>query len=145
MRKLGFWLAAGAAATAAALALGAAGCRSECKDCPEGAEGAAAAATPGAPAAGGGGALAALAGGAATAPVPAGLKKAVFNVEGMTCEGCATGVMAALKGIDGVANAGVEFSAKEAWAVYKDVPEATLLAAIEKHGYKASVKSVTGG
>ncbi|HEV8320562.1 MAG TPA: heavy metal-associated domain-containing protein [Myxococcota bacterium] len=139
---------------AALLAAAAGGCADECKDCDKAASAAAAAATaapgapgaPGAPAVTGAGLAVAVVGAGPGAALPAGVKKVVFAVDGMTCEGCATGVMAALKGIDGVQDAGVQFASGEAWAVSKkEVAEATLVAAIEKHGYKATVKSITGG
>jgi len=62
-----------------------------------------------------------------------------FNVEGMTCEACATTLQADLEKIDGVASARVDYATKAA-EVRSDAAGVTSLvqAAAERHGYRAT-------
>lgn len=77
-----------------------------------------------------------------SADIPAGLMKAAFDVEGMTCGGCVLGTRMALAKVSGVRTAGAAYDEETkkgtAWAIY-DPATATqvqLMAAIRKLGYK---------
>ncbi|MCM1987296.1 heavy metal translocating P-type ATPase [Methanococcoides seepicolus] len=65
-----------------------------------------------------------------------------FDVGGMTCAACATNIERALKKLDGVSNASVNFPMSTARAEYDPdkVSAADMLKAIEEIGYTASVK-----
>lgn len=76
------------------------------------------------------------------AAIPAGLVKAAFSVDGMTCTGCVLGTRVALGKVAGVSKAGAVYDEKTkkgtAWAIY-DPARATpvqLMAAIRKLGYE---------
>ena len=76
------------------------------------------------------------------AAIPAGLAKAAFDVEGMTCGGCVLGTRIALAKVPGVRSADAAYDEKTkkgtAWAIY-DPAQATpaqLMAAIKKLGYE---------
>ncbi len=65
-----------------------------------------------------------------------------LSVRGMTCDGCAKGVKAALEKVAGVKTAEVNLEKNEAAVVYekgKTTPEA-LVKAVEKAGYKCSLQ-----
>ena len=65
-----------------------------------------------------------------------------LSVRGMTCDGCAKGVKAALEKAPGVKSAEVSLEKNEASVVYdkaKTTPEA-LVKAVEKAGYKCSLQ-----
>lgn len=69
-----------------------------------------------------------------------------MQVNGMTCAGCVSGVESALKKVPGVLKAAVSLEKNEAYVEYqkgKTTPE-ELVKAVEKAGYKASVKSKEG-
>ena len=77
-----------------------------------------------------------------SAAIPAGLVKAAFSVDGMTCTGCILGTRMALGKVAGVtkADAAYDETTKKgtAWAIY-DTATATpaqLMAAIRKLGYE---------
>ena len=77
-----------------------------------------------------------------SAAIPAGLVKAAFSVDGMTCTGCILGTRMALGKVAGVTSADAAYDEKTkkgtAWAVY-DPARATpeqLMAAIRKLGYE---------
>lgn len=68
---------------------------------------------------------------------PAGLVRAEFKVEGMTCGGCAIGTQMALEKLEGVEDAGASYEESRAWALYdpaKVTPE-RMMAAIRELGY----------
>ncbi len=64
------------------------------------------------------------------------------SIKGMTCEGCANGVTAALKKLNGVSMAHVNFDEKSASIQYllDETNEKQIIKTIEKSGYKVSVK-----
>lgn len=65
-----------------------------------------------------------------------------LTISGMHCEGCASGITAMLKRTDGVLKADVSYEEKRAVVEYdaaKTSP-ASIVQAVEKLGYKASVK-----
>ncbi len=64
-----------------------------------------------------------------------------FHVQGMTCAGCVLGTRAALRRLDGVADADASYDSASAWARYdpaKVTPE-RMIAAIRELGYTATV------
>lgn len=77
-----------------------------------------------------------------SAAIAAGLAKAAFDVEGMTCGGCVLGARLALAKVAGVRSADAAYDEKTkkgtAWAIY-DPAHATpaqLMAAIKELGYE---------
>ena len=88
---------------------------------------------------------AALSIGPDSAAIPAGLVKAAFSVDGMTCTGCVLGTRMALGKVAGVSKADAAYDEKTkkgtAWAIY-DPARATpahLMAAIRKLGYEPTL------
>ena len=79
----------------------------------------------------------------ASKQAPAGSKRLVLAVSGMSCGGCAQRISAALSKVDGVFSAKVDVKAKRAHVTYapKKVAATKLVAAVNKLGYKASVVS----
>lgn len=81
----------------------------------------------------------------AAAVVPAGHERVRFEVDGLTCGGCAVATRTALKKVPGVQDAGASYNDEtgegSAWAVYEleqvTVPE--MITAIEELGYTATV------
>ncbi len=75
------------------------------------------------------------------AAITANMNQAVFKIEGMTCEGCATTVAQAIKGVPGVGAVAVNYERKEA-TVGTDaccrVPKDKIRAALEQAGYSSS-------
>lgn len=77
-----------------------------------------------------------------SAEIPAGLVKAAFSVEGMTCGGCVIGTRMALAKVAGVRTADAAYDEKTktgtAWAIYDPATTtpAHLMAAIRKLGYE---------
>lgn len=67
--------------------------------------------------------------------------RAEFHVEGMTCEGCESGVKAALEKLEGVQEAEVSHKQKRTSVTYDParVSPRELEAAIESAGYQASL------
>lgn len=64
-----------------------------------------------------------------------------LRIEGMTCEGCTAHVRAALEQVPGVSSARVSYGDSAAEVdLASDVDAATLLAALSKGGYRASVE-----
>lgn len=87
-------------------------------------------------------ASAALSVGPDSAAIPAGLVKAAFSIDGMTCTGCILSTRMALGKVSGVSKADAAYDEKTkkgtAWAIY-DPATATpvqLMAAIRKLGYE---------
>lgn len=66
----------------------------------------------------------------------------VLDIKGMHCSGCASGIEAMLKRVDGVTRADVSYEEHQARVEYdpsKTNPE-TIIEAIGKLGYKATLK-----
>lgn len=65
-----------------------------------------------------------------------------ISIKGMTCQGCANGVTAALKKLKGVNMAKVDFSKESGSINYllDETNEKQIIKTIEKSGYKVSVK-----
>ena len=76
------------------------------------------------------------------APFPDGATKAEFHVEGMTCEGCESGVKAALEKLKGVQEAEVSHKEERTSVTYDPAKVSTqeMEAAIESVGYQASLE-----
>ena len=74
------------------------------------------------------------------------VRSAVLDVEGMTCQSCASRIQATLTKIEGVREAEVTLAAKEARIVHDiaKVTTAQLVAAINAIGYKASDRAESG-
>lgn len=73
-----------------------------------------------------------------TTVITADMNRAVFQVEGMTCEGCATTLAAALRDVDGVVAVDVNYETGEAvvaTAADDPIPESQIRAAAEKAGF----------
>lgn len=74
------------------------------------------------------------------------MNQAVFKVEGMTCEGCATTVAQAIRGVPGVRAVQVHYVTREA-VVGTDsccpIPKQEILTALEKAGYHATITRVS--
>ena len=66
-------------------------------------------------------------------------KQLVFEVNGMKCAGCVAKAQEALKSVPGVVNAEVDLAGKSA-LVTGDVDPATVIAALQKVGYPATIK-----
>ena len=79
------------------------------------------------------------------AAVPAGLVKATFSVDGMTCTGCILGTRMALGKVAGVTKADAAYDEETkkgtAWAIYDPAvaTPARLMAAIRKLGYQPTL------
>lgn len=74
--------------------------------------------------------------------VAANQQTVVLDIKGMHCSGCASGIEAMLKRVDGVTKADVSFEERRATVEYdaaKTSPE-KLIEAVEKMGYKAAPK-----
>lgn len=65
-----------------------------------------------------------------------------LNIEGMTCQGCANGVAAALAKLDGVSSANIDFSKKSGTINFlpEKIDETTIVKTIEKSGYTVPVE-----
>ena len=74
------------------------------------------------------------------APSSGDATRAELHVEGMTCEGCESGVKAALEKLEGVQEAEISHKRSRATVTYDPakVTPRELLAAVESVGYKAS-------
>lgn len=70
------------------------------------------------------------------------MRKVQLAVEGMSCDGCRKHVEEALMGSEGVEKAKVNLKKKEAKVKVEETgaSDETLIAAIDKAGYQASVK-----
>lgn len=69
------------------------------------------------------------------------MNQAVIKVEGMTCEGCATTVAQAIRGVRGVRAVTVSYETREAIVGTErsqQVPKVEILAALQKAGYGGS-------
>lgn len=81
----------------------------------------------------------------AAAVVPAGHERVRFQVDDMTCGGCAVATRTALRKLPGVQDAGASYNdetaAGSAWAVYdpQKVSVEEMIAAIKELGYTATV------
>lgn len=84
-----------------------------------------------------------------SAAIPAGLVKAAFSVDGMTCTGCILGTRMALGKVAGVTKADAAYDEETkkgtAWAIYDPAmaTPAQLMAAIRKLGYEPTL--IIGG
>jgi Cu+-exporting ATPase len=67
-------------------------------------------------------------------------KQTVFDVNGMKCGGCVAKAQDALKTVPGLVDAKVDLAGKSA-LVTGDVDPAAVIAALQKVGYPANVKS----
>ena len=76
------------------------------------------------------------------APSSGAAARAEFHVEGMTCEGCESGVKAALEKLEGVQEAEVSHKRERTSVTYDPARVSTqeLEAAIESAGYQASLR-----
>ncbi len=89
-----------------------------------------------------GGASGANRGAVAPTSAAAGMADVIFNVEGMTCEGCAKGIQAALAKQAGVTSATVDFEEKTARVVYDPslVSVPRLTESIAELGFTATLR-----
>ena len=70
------------------------------------------------------------------------MKKMTLNISGMTCQGCANAVQAALSDVAGVRRADVSLEQKRARLVLEDAGSVdTLVAAAQRAGYEAALES----
>ncbi len=70
------------------------------------------------------------------------MKKVTLNVSGMTCQGCANAVQAALSDVTGVRRADVSLEQKRARLVLEDTGSVdALVAAAQRAGYEAALES----
>ncbi len=70
------------------------------------------------------------------------MKKITLSIAGMTCQGCANTVKAALVGVEGVRRADVSLEQKQAGLVLEDAGSADAsIAAAQRAGYDAAVES----
>ncbi len=67
-------------------------------------------------------------------------KQTVFDVNGMKCGGCVAKAQEALKAVPGLVDAKVDLADKSA-LVTGDMDPAAVIAALQKVGYPANVKS----
>lgn len=72
----------------------------------------------------------------------AGQQTLVLEIKGMHCAGCASGIEAMLKRVDGVTRVSVSFEERLATVTYDPARASAekIIEAIEKMGYKASPK-----
>jgi copper chaperone CopZ len=77
----------------------------------------------------------------ATADKPKAVRQATVQVEGMTCDSCASQITASLQKLTGVASAQVEVEQKKAIVGYDPAQVSTqaMLEAIQKLGYTATL------
>lgn len=70
------------------------------------------------------------------------MKNVVLTVEGMTCQGCAKGVVKALTAVAGVADAQVDWADKRADVAFDEsqTQPAVLIEAIEDAGFEAQLR-----
>ncbi len=70
------------------------------------------------------------------------MKKITLTVSGMTCQGCANTVQAALARVEGVRRADVSLEQKQARLVLEDAGSVDdLVSAVRAVGYEASLES----
>ncbi|MBI4445428.1 MAG: heavy-metal-associated domain-containing protein [Acidobacteria bacterium] len=74
------------------------------------------------------------------------LKTSIFRVEGMTCGGCAAGLRAIMKKIDGVQKVKASYEERKAIVTYNPakIKPDQIIAAIEKLGYSAKLQKIGG-
>lgn len=67
--------------------------------------------------------------------------KKIYNIEGMHCGACATGIQMFLSNTEGVNSAKVDFDAKKAEVEYDDskLKDADIIKTIEEAGFKAAL------
>lgn len=78
------------------------------------------------------------------AAVTENMKRAVFQIEGMTCEGCATTVAQAIRQVPGVVAVDVSYEKKQAIVGVESgnpIPKEEILAALKKAGYSGDFLS----
>lgn len=64
-----------------------------------------------------------------------------FNIEGMRCDGCVSGVQTALEAVEGVSTAEVNMEEKSAQVTAGDIVTAdALIAAVVKAGFQTTAK-----
>ncbi len=69
------------------------------------------------------------------------MKKITLSIAGMTCQGCANTVKAALAGVEGVRRADVSLEQRQARLVLEDAGSVDdLVAAVQQAGYEASLE-----
>ena len=69
------------------------------------------------------------------------MKKITLSIAGMTCQGCANTVKAALVGVEGVRRADVSLEQKQAGLVLEDAGSVDdLVPAVQQAGYEASLE-----
>ena len=76
------------------------------------------------------------------AAVTENMNRAVFQIEGMTCEGCATTVAQAIRQVPGVVAVDVSYEKKQAVVGVKSgerIPEQEILSALKNAGYSGKV------
>ncbi len=64
----------------------------------------------------------------------------ILDISGMTCSSCVAKVEKALKNVDGVKEVSVNFASEKAKVVYENLNSQDLLKAVDKVGFKASLK-----
>ena len=71
----------------------------------------------------------------------------VFDITGMTCEGCASGMQATLRRVQGVSSVEVDFEGETAWISYSPriVSTEQLAARIEKLGFRGTIRGPNEG
>lgn len=68
-------------------------------------------------------------------------KTVELNIEGMTCDGCANTITKSLEKTEGVSEADVSLEEKKAVVKYTGEDNEALVKAVEKVGYKATIKN----
>lgn len=68
-------------------------------------------------------------------------KTVELNIEGMTCDGCANTITKSLEKTEGVSEADVSLEEKKAVVKYTGDDNEALVKAVEKVGYKATIKN----
>ncbi len=70
------------------------------------------------------------------------MKKITLSIAGMSCQGCANTVKAALAGVEGVRRADVSLEQEQARLVLEDAGSVDdLVSAVQGAGYEASLES----
>lgn len=67
--------------------------------------------------------------------------KKIFNIEGMHCGACSTGIQMFLANTEGVISAHVDYNSKKADVEYDDskIKDSDIIKTIEEAGFKASL------
>ncbi len=70
------------------------------------------------------------------------MKKITLSIAGMSCQGCANTVKAALAGVEGVRRADISLEQEQARLVLEDAGSVdALVSAVREAGYQASLES----